>query len=157
MNCLLDHLLSTTLLLWWDLSPRRPEWMCRDFPACPLQENLPSKPIKLTQSPLSPGRPEWMCRGFLVYPSQDNLLNKSKWMCRGFPVYLSQDHLLNKPIILTGPALSPGRPEQTSQVFPSVTAKWTFQDHAATKIIILTRSCHLLRELLKALSPLRMV
>ena len=80
-----DNLPSKPIILTLQaLSPRRPKQMYRGFtvspqmvssmssvsketwmnverfPVCPLQDNLPSKPIVLNQWDMSPGRPEQM-------------------------------------------------------------------------------------------------
>ena len=67
-----DHLprkpfLGKTLLLWWDLSPRRLEWMCRGFHVCPLQKNLPIS-LSYWLWTLPPERHEQMYGGFTVSP-----------------------------------------------------------------------------------------
>ena len=114
-----DHLLNTTLLLQWDLSPRISEWMCRGF-LYALYKTIC-----------------WV-----------SLLNQLDELCllgdlnkyRGFPVCPLQGHLPSMPIISTRSAPPPWKHEQISQIFPRVTMKWSFQDHHASKTIILSQS-----------------
>ena len=120
---------------------RGPEWICRCFPVCPLQDHLIINTFLSTWWALSPKRLEWMYRGFPV--SLMNTLHKTNVQTYG----------------IGSTALSPGKAEQwTCRGFPSVTDmklcllgdlnkcaeaylcnKCPSQDHLLSKPIILTQ------------------
>ena len=53
LSCVINKWQHKTIfqvqLYWQDLPPRQPEYICRAFPVCPLEDHLPSKPQVLMQ------------------------------------------------------------------------------------------------------------